>query len=144
MKKLLFIIITAAYSFGASAQTTNLAMANSTDNETIYTSPVQVMPEYKGGMNRFYSRLKQIQYLYYARMQNIQGRVIVTMVIEKDGTLSNAKIMNGLIEEQDKEILRVVNNLRHWKPGMQNGQPVRVAYNIPLNFKLVPIPERYD
>jgi protein TonB len=144
MKKILFILITAGYSLNVFAQTTNLAMANTRNEDQIYTTPVEVMPEYKGGMDRFYNKLASIQYLYYARIQNKQGRVMVSMVIEKDGTLSDVKIMNGLIEEQDKEILRVVHNLRHWKPGMHNGQPVRVAYNVPLNFKLVPVPQRYD
>jgi TonB family protein len=144
MKKLLFILIAAGCTWNVSAQTTNLAVANTTSDDQIYTTPVEVMPEYKGGMDRFYHKLASIQYLYYARIQNKQGRVMVSMVIEKDGTLSEAKVMNGLIEEQDKEILRVVKNLRHWKPGMHNGQPVRVAYNVPLNFQLVPIPQRYD
>ena len=143
MKRLLFILLTITCS-STFAQTTNLAMANTTNDDHIYTTPVEVMPEYKGGMDRFYNKLATIQYLYYARIQNKQGRVMVSLVIEKDGTLSEAKVMNGLVEEQDKEILRVVKNLRHWKPGMHNGQPVRVAYSVPLNFKLVPISERYD
>ncbi len=117
--------------------------AQSSDDQ-IYTTPVQVMPEYKGGMDRFYNKLKHIQYLHYARMQNKQGKVWVSMVIEKDGSVSNAKVINGLTDVQDKEILRVVNNLNKWKPGMQDGQPVRVAYNVPLKFKLVPIPPRID
>src|SRR6185369_12757070 len=128
MKKLLFILITAGYALNVCAQTTNLAMANTTNDDQVYTTPVEVMPEYKGGMDRFYNKLAGIQYLYYARIQNKQGRVLVSMVIEKDGTLSEARVMNGLVEEQDKEILRVVKNLRHWKPGMHHGQPVRVMY----------------
>jgi protein TonB len=143
MKKFLFILITTACALNSRAQSPNYTLINTTI-EPIYTTPVEVMPEYKGGMNRFYDRLKSIQYLYYARMQNKQGKVMVTMVIEKDGSVSNTKIMNGFVEEQDKEILRVVNNLNKWKPGMHNGQPVRVAYNVPLNFKLVPIPPRYN
>ena len=139
MKKLFFILFTVGCALSSKAQSSN----NITE-ETIYTTPVQVMPEYKGGMDRFYNRLKHIQYLYYARMQNKQGKVLVSMVIEKDGSVSNTRIMNGLIEEQDKEILGVVNNLNKWKPGMLNGQPVRVAYSVPLNFKLVPIPTRID
>ena len=139
MKKLFFILFTIGCALSSKAQS-----SNNIAEETIYTTPVQVMPEYKGGMDRFYNRLKHIQYLYYARMQNKEGKVLVSMVIEKDGSVSNTRIMNGLIEEQDKEILRVVNNLNKWKPGMLNGQPVRVAYSVPLNFKLVPIPERID
>ena len=139
MKKLFFVLITIGCALSSKAQS-----SNNIAEETIYTTPVQVMPEYKGGMDRFYNRLKHIQYLYYARMQNKEGKVLVSMVIEKDGSVSNTRIMNGLIEEQDKEILRVVNNLNKWKPGMLNGQPVRVAYSVPLNFKLVPIPTRID
>ena len=139
MKKLFFILITIGCALSSKAQS-----PNNISEEPIYTTPVQVMPEYKGGMDRFYNRLKHIQYLYYARMQNKEGKVLVSMVIEKDGSVSNTRVMNGFIEEQDKEILRVVNNLNKWKPGMLNGQPVRVAYSVPLNFKLVPIPPRID
>ena len=145
MKRYLFVLITVTCALSTKAQSPNVTIMNTnTVEDPIYTTPVQVMPEYKGGMERFYSRLKRIQYLHYARMQNKQGKVLISMVIEKDGSVSNAKVMNGLIEEQDKEILRVVNNLNKWKPGMLNGQPVRVAYNVPLNFKLVPIPPRID
>ena len=142
MKKLLFILISSACSLNLYAQSnaTNTVNAVTPDGDVIYTTPVEVMPEYKGGMERFYERLKRIKYLHFVRTQNLQGKVMVALVIEKDGTVSNAKIMNGLIEAQDKEVLRVVSNLRKWKPGMHNGQPVRVAYNVPLNFKLVPVP----
>ena len=143
MKNILFILITAASSLSLYAQSNTTKTANniSPDGDVIYTTPVEVMPEYKGGMNRFYERLKRIKYLHFVRTQNIEGKVIVALVIEKDGSVSNAKIINGLIPAQDKEVLRVVSNLPKWKPGMHNGQPVRVAYNVPLNFKLVPIPK---
>ena len=142
MKKLLFILISSACSLNLYAQSnaTNTVNTVTPDGDVIYTTPVEVMPEYKGGMERFYERLKRIKYLHFVRTQNLQGKVMVALVIEKDGTVSNAKIMNGLIEAQDKEVLRVVSKLRKWKPGMHNGQPVRVAYNVPLNFKLVPVP----
>ena len=141
MKKLLFILITSACSLNLYAQSYAAnPTSNITPDDVIYTTPVEVMPEYKGGMDRFYERLKSIKYLHFVRTQNVQGKVIVALVIEKDGTVSNARILNGLIPAQDKEVLRVVNNLRKWKPGMHNGQPVRVAYNVPLNFKLVPVP----
>lgn len=142
MKKFLLILITSACSLNLFAQTntTNTVNAIAPDGDMIYTTPVEVMPEYKGGMDRFYERLKRIKYLHFVRTQNVQGKVIVALVIEKDGTVSNARIVDGLIPAQDKEVLRVVNSLRKWKPGMHNGQPVRVAYNVPLNFKLVPVP----
>ncbi len=142
MKKLLFILITSACSFNLYAQSnaTNTVNTIAPDGDMIYTTPVEVIPEYKGGMDRFYERLKSIKYLHFVRTQNVQGKVIVALVIEKDGTVSNARIVDGLIPAQDKEVLRVVNSLRKWKPGMHNGQPVRVAYNVPLNFKLVPVP----
>lgn len=140
MRKLLLFLVITACSFNLHAQSPTAAVNTITlDGDVIYTTPVEVMPEYKGGMNRLYERLKRIKYLHYVRTQNLEGKVIVALVIEKDGSVSNAKVLNGLIPAQDKEVLRVVNNLPKWKPGMQNGQPVRVAYNVPLNFKLVPV-----
>ncbi len=140
MKKLLIIFGLTIATMNLYAQGNKLANSVINDSDIVYTTPVEVMPEYKGGMDKLYERLKRIRYLHFVRTQNIEGKVIVAMVIEKDGSVSNAKILNGLIPAQDKEVLRIVNNLPKWKPGMHNGKPVRVAYSIPLNFKLVPVP----
>jgi protein TonB len=134
MKTLLLILITSVLSIGLYAQKRDIAI---TGNDLIYTSPVEVMPEYKGGMEKLYRRLENIRYLFFDRMQNIQGKVLVLLVIEKDGSVSNVQIAHGLTAEQDNEVVRVVKNLPRWKPGMQDGKPVRVQFALPIDFKLI-------
>jgi len=136
MKRFLLLFITAVFSTALYAQQTGAI--NADDNaDKIYTSPVEVMPEYKGGMERLYNRLQHIRYVFLDRMKNIEGKVWVSLVIEKDGSVNDVKMLRGLTEEQDKEVIRVVKNLQRWKPGMQDGKPVRVQYTLPIDFKLI-------
>ena len=67
----------------------------------------------------------------------MRGRVTVQFVVEKDGTISNAKILRGADPDLDKEAIRVVNAMPKWKPGIQRGQAVRVKYTIPVMFRLM-------
>jgi len=130
MKPLLLILIATLFSINSFAQ-----KADSTDK--IYTTPVQVMPKYRGGEDGLLFRLEHIRYLFEDRVKNIEGKVLVLFVVEKDGTISNVKMLHGLTAEQDKEVVRVVTNLRRWKPGMQDGKPVRVQLTIPIDFKII-------
>jgi len=130
MKPLLLILVATLFSINLYAQ-----KADTTDK--IYTTPVQVMPRYRGGEEGLRFRLEHIRYLFEDRVKDIQGKVLVMFVVEKDGSLSNIKMIRGLSQEQDKEVLRVVTNLRKWKPGMQDGKPVRVQLAIPIDFKLI-------
>lgn len=111
--------------------------AASTEDDKIYTTPVEIMPRYKGGEEGLYFRLNHIRYLFIDRMHNVQGKVFVKFVVEKDGKVSNAEMIRGLTAEQDKEVLRVINNLRRFNPGMHNGKPVRVQLSIPIDFKMI-------
>jgi protein TonB len=60
----------------------------------------------------------------------------VTFVVEKEGQISEVKVLRNLYPSLDKEALRVVKSMPNWKPGMQNGKPVRVKYNLPVFFQL--------
>jgi TonB family protein len=60
----------------------------------------------------------------------------VNFVVEADGTISNANVLRSVSEELDAEAIRVIQNMPKWKPGMQNGQAVRVKYTIPISFRL--------
>lgn len=131
---LLLLIAISSYSGLYAQQATPV---KGTDNDKIYTTPVEVMPEYRGGEERLYFRLEHIRYIFIDRMKNIQGKVLVTFVVEKDGSVSNIKLLQGLTPEQDKEVIRVVHNLRRWKPGLQDGKPVRVQLSIPIDFKML-------
>jgi TonB family protein len=136
MKTILSILIATLFSITLYAQQVNV-VNNYADEDKIYTTPVQVMPKYKAGEESLYFRLEHIRYIFADRMKNIQGKVLVVFVVEKDGTVSNVKMVQGLTEEQDKEVVRVVSNLRRWKPGMQDGKPVRVQLSIPIEFKMI-------
>ena len=95
------------------------------------------MPEFPGGMAECMKWLGQnIKYPAEAKEKGVQGRVIVQMVVEKDGTITNAKVVRGVDPLLDAEALRVVNQSPKWKPGMQKGEAVRVKYTLPIMFRL--------
>lgn len=98
---------------------------------------VEENPEFEGGMPALYQYLSQnIHYPKEARENHIQGKVFVSFVIEKDGTVSNAKVLRKIGGGCDEEALRVVQAMPKWKPGRQQGKPVRVQFNLPINFQL--------
>lgn len=98
---------------------------------------VEVDPEFPGGVEALYKYLAEnIKYPVMAKNNKVEGRVYITFVIEKDGNVSDAKVLRSVNEELDAEALRVINAMPKWKPGMQQGVPVRVQYNIPITFKL--------
>ena len=98
---------------------------------------VEEMPEFPGGMAECMKWLAQnIKYPAEAQEKGIQGRVIVQMVVEKDGTITHAKVVRGVDPLLDTEALRVVNSSPKWKPGKQNGEAVRVKYTLPIMFRL--------
>ena len=65
---------------------------------------------------------------------DIHGRVIVSFVVEKDGRVTEVRVVKGLSSDVDKEAVRVVSASPKWHPGIQNGKPVRVAYTLPIQF----------
>jgi protein TonB len=106
------------------------------DPNQIFTSVEQV-PEFAGGLEKFGQYLsKNIRYPAVARENNTQGRVICTFVVEKDGSLTDIKVVRGIGSGCDEEAVRVLKNSPKWKPGIQNGRPVRVQYSVPISFTL--------
>jgi len=98
---------------------------------------VEEMPEFPGGelaLRKYIA--KAIVYPTIAQENGIQGKVFVNFVVNKDGSVSNAKIARGVDPSVDQEALRVVSTLPKWKPGKQRGVPVRVSYTVPISFKL--------
>jgi len=75
---------------------------------------------------------KNIRYPDNARENNIQGKVIIKFLVNEDGSISDCKVIRGVDSELDKEVLRVVKSFPPWKPGMQNGKPVKVWYTLPI------------
>jgi len=98
---------------------------------------VEDMPEFPGGEMALRTYIATaIKYPVIAQENGIQGKVYVTFVVGKDGSVNNASIARGVDPSLDKEALRVVNTLPKWKPGKQRGKPVNVSYTVPINFVL--------
>ncbi len=79
---------------------------------------------------------ENIKYPESAKKEGIQGRVFISFVVNKDGSISDVKKLRGVSEELDKEAMRVIKNMPKWKPGEQRGEKVKVEYALPINFKL--------
>ena len=98
---------------------------------------VEEPPSFPGGEDKLMEYLsKNIKYPNIAKENNIQGRVYVTFVVDKDGKVTSAKVLRGIGGGCDEEALRVVKNMPEWKPGRQNGRSVLVQYNLPVVFNL--------
>jgi len=106
-----------------------------TDDEVFVV--VEEMPEFPGGnleMRKFLAQ--NVKYPVEAQKKGIQGKVYVTFVVNKDGSVSNAKISRSVDPILDAEAVRVVSILPKWKPGRQRGQDVAVLFTVPINFAL--------
>ncbi|RWY49188.1 M56 family metallopeptidase [Mucilaginibacter gilvus] len=104
---------------------------------TVYTA-VQDQPRFPGGIEAFPKYLaKTIKYPKIAREHNVHGRVILTFVVEKDGSLSDIKVLRGIGSGCDEEAVRAVKASPKWIAGKQGGKKVRVQYSVPVNFALL-------
>ncbi|HEY0245578.1 MAG TPA: TonB family protein [Mucilaginibacter sp.] len=107
------------------------------DNIVHTTAGVDVMPEPYGGAAAWAKFLqKNLRYPSEAMDKDVSGKVWVSFIIEKNGHLSSLVVEKGAGYGMDEEAMRVLKLAPPWKPGMQNGQPVRVKYTLPLNFVL--------
>ena len=98
---------------------------------------VEQMPEYPGGLVELMKYISMnVHYPEAAMKTGTQGRVVVQFIIEEDGTVSDARVVQRVSDELDAEALRVVSAMPKWTPGRQKGQPVRVKYTIPVTFRL--------
>lgn len=107
------------------------------DNAVYDFVSIEKQPEFPGGINKFYAYLsKAIKYPAMAQENNVQGKVFLSFVVEKDGKLTDIQVTRGLGSGCDEEAIRVLKASPRWVPGVQNGKPVRVKYNINVNFTL--------
>ena len=107
------------------------------EEETQIFQVVETMPEFKGGNA---ARIKYLQnnlkYPTMARESGIQGKVFVTFVVERDGSITDVKVLRGIGGGCDEEAVRVIKGMPRWSVGKQRGKPVRVQFNMPIVFKL--------
>ena len=98
---------------------------------------VEEMPSFPGGQAALMSFLSSnIKYPVVAQENGVQGRVIVGFVVERDGSITDVKVMRSVDPSLDREAQRVVKAMPRWKPGKQNGSAVRVKYTVPVVFRL--------
>jgi periplasmic protein TonB len=106
------------------------------EEETIFTI-VEDEPEFPGGPSALMQYLQSnLKYPTMAREAGIQGTVFVTFVVERDGSITDVRILRGVGGGLDEEAVRVVRNMPKWKAGRQRGQSVRVQFNLPIRFVL--------
>ena len=95
------------------------------------------MPEYPGGIVEFMKWLQRtLRYPPAAQEQGVQGIVMVSFIVNVDGTITDQKVVRGVNEELDAESLRVISHMPKWKPGLEKGKPCRTLFAIPIVFKL--------
>ena len=107
------------------------------EEETKIFEVVEQMPSFPGGQAALFEFLsKNIRYPVVAEENGIQGRVIVTFVVERDGSITDVRVVKSVDPSLDKEAVRVTKSMPHWNPDMQNGGPVRVKFTLPVTFRL--------
>ena len=98
---------------------------------------VEEMPSFPGGNGALMSYLNSnVKYPVVAQENGVQGRVIISFVVERDGSISDVKVARSVDPSLDREAQRVVKSMPRWTPGKQNGQTVRVKYTVPVVFRL--------
>ena len=98
---------------------------------------VEQMPSFPGGAGALMKYLSEnIKYPVVAQENGVQGRVVVSFVVERDGSITDVKVARSVDPSLDREAMRVVRSMPRWIPGKQNGSAVRVKYNVPVSFRL--------
>ena len=145
MKKTLFLLFILSVGLFISCGTDKSILKNDTsyvvakdetETDKVYQA-VEKMPEFPGGKQRLLDWvMKNIQYPVEAREMGIQGRVIVQFVVNKSGKAVEPVIVQSLHHLLDDEAIRLVESMPRWKPGEEKGEPVRVKFTMPINFRL--------
>ena len=107
------------------------------EEETKVFDVVEQMPSFPGGPSALMQYLSSnIKYPVVAEENGVQGRVVCTFVVERDGSITDVRVVKSVDPSLDKEAVRVVKSMPKWIPGKQNGSAVRVKYTVPVTFRL--------
>lgn len=107
------------------------------DDKVVDTGNLEEMPSFNGGSGALMKYIADnIKYPVVAKEAGVQGRVIVSFIVEKDGSVSNVSVVRSVDPSLDREALRVIKSMPKWKPGRSNGRAVRTIYNVPVSFRL--------
>ena len=141
---LLILVFNLSSGWGKSlipAMETRPPFTDTVHSDSTYTGEVhdivEEMPQFPGGPSAMFEYMnKNLKYPEEAKTSGVQGRVLVTFIIERDGSLSNVKVVKSVSPSLDKEAIRVVSSMPKWIPGKQYRSAVRVKYTVPVTFKL--------
>lgn len=112
-----------------------LPMNAQSESSTKVYDEVDEMPSFPGGLNGLMTFLSQnMVYPVTAQENGVQGRVIVSFVVETDGSITDVKVARSVDPSLDREAMRVVKAMPKWTPGKKDGKPVRVKYTVPMVF----------
>ena len=107
------------------------------------SSALDQMPEFPGGMEALNTYLRNnIRYPQEAQKAGIQGRVIIQFIVSKDGSITDAEVVESVDPQLDAEGLRLIKNMPRWKPGMRKGQAIRVKQTLPIRFAFTKTPDK--
>ncbi|MEJ7558032.1 MAG: TonB family protein [Pedobacter sp.] len=116
---------------------TNASEGTGTGEEIYDVIGIEALPEFEGGMKAWYKFIQRnLRYPAAAIDQEKQGKVFISFVIERDGSISDVKVMKGVGYGMDEEASRVIKKSPKWTPGRQNGKSVRVRFNMPITFAI--------
>lgn len=128
--------VIAAPEASAAPTRVEVAVEAAPKEEQVFTV-VEQQPEFNGGMAALGQYLgKNLRYPAAAQRANVSGRVFVSFVVNTDGSIQDVAVLKGLGFGTDEEAIRVIKAMPKWRPGKQSGRPVRVKYNLPINFTL--------
>ncbi|MFA6246039.1 MAG: energy transducer TonB [Mucilaginibacter sp.] len=133
MKKILLLFIIVMTTITVKAQVTDTTKADTQKNTL-----VRVAPSVVGGLEKYYKYVeKNLKYPKAAIKNKIEGQVVLTFIIERDGSFTNINVAKSLSPETDSAAIRLISDPKapKWTPGIQNGKPVRVQYSLPFFFK---------
>jgi len=128
MKKFLILILI-CFVQNIFSQEASKANTSDDDNKLYNTAGIDIKPEFPGGVEAMNSFIKQN---FKSPKENLKGKIYATFIIEKDGSLSDIKILRDLGHETGAEAIRVLKLFPKWRPGKQNNKIIRVLYSIPM------------
>ncbi|HTK20103.1 MAG TPA: energy transducer TonB [Mucilaginibacter sp.] len=134
MKKILLIICLSTFAMLAKAQVNDTSANNDPNKVWI---KVDRVPQFPGGFVHLMDYLTtNMKYPDEAKKNGISGKVFVAFVVEKDGSLTDIKVIKSVSPELDEEAVRLMKESPKWQPGSAEGVPCRVRYSLPVNFEL--------
>lgn len=112
-------------------------LTDTTEKDKVILTFTETMPEFPGGTDGLYKFIsKEVKYPKNLKKDKIEARVISKFIINKEGGIENIQIINKVEPEFAEEVIRVLNLMPNWSPGLQMGKPVNVVFTLPISFKL--------